>query len=47
MPTITPLGDGVYDVDDVVYTMPGLWHLNVEISIMSLVDNARFELEVY
>ncbi len=46
-PIITPMGNGVYEVDDVVYTMPGLWHLNVEISTDSMTDNARFELEVH
>ena len=46
-PSISPMGNGVYEVDDVVYTMPGLWHLNVEISTASMFDNARFELEVY
>ena len=46
-PVITPMGNGVYEVDDVVYTMPGLWHLNVEISTDSMTDNVRFELEVY
>ena len=46
-PVITPMGNGVYEVDDVVYTMPGLWHLNVEISTDSMTNNVRFELEVY
>ena len=46
-PSISPMGNGVYEVGDVVYTMPGLWHLNVEISTASMSDNARFELEVY
>ena len=47
MPIITPSGGGVYEVDDVVYTMPGLWHLNVAIRTMSIADEARFEVEVY
>ena len=46
-PSISPMGNGVYEVDDVVYTMPGLWHLNVEIRTALITDNARFQLEVY
>ena len=46
-PSIVPMGDGVYAVEDVVYTMPGLWHLNVDIITASMTDKARFELEVH
>lgn len=43
---VTEVGGGVYDVDDLVFSMPGLWEVRYRASKDDLTDEAAFRYEV-
>ncbi|MFU8803046.1 MAG: FixH family protein, partial [Bradymonadaceae bacterium] len=45
-PTVTEEGDGKYRVDDVVYTMPGVWQARIGIQGDDVEDTITFEYAV-
>jgi hypothetical protein len=46
-PVVQEIGDGVYRIDDVVFTMPGLWELHIQARADDDVyDEASFEYDV-
>jgi hypothetical protein len=45
-PAISELAPGAYQLDDVVFTMPGLWELRLAASTDAIYDEAGFLFEV-
>ena len=45
-PTVQFVADHIYAIDNVVYTMPGLWELRVGIASQTVTDTIVFELDV-
>ena len=41
------LGDGVYQVDDVKFQMPGMWHMTVDMTIGDIEDKAILGITVH
>ena len=45
-PRVFDANEGLYDIDNVVFTMPGRWQLNLEIQVGPIADGVTIELNV-